>query len=377
MLISICQDVIEKGIDVNDNDHQYAIEALKMLLMAVKWNKHIVCVLDLDEKDIRNFTNILSKEEIKLLEFIHSKRQRSRDLLNKLYIYTKITFQEETKKTGNVIVYNPRTHTDFELYEETHFIVENILDAQYYSQVVCKYCSVSNRLNHISLKYYPVQGGGATISDVIRNELKLKQHFCIIVCDSDKKFEGAEEEGDTAKGVKNIFSNLKNEETDFHFDFYVMSKVREIENLIPFCVLEQYDKSKKDFISQYKNHLSFYDMKIGLDYKILFDKEIYDEWKTVFKDKINWKKIDLYKKITHSREEFNEKIKELPAWNICWGKNLLKNVLNPKLKGNKNDKQYKLYDIKCGDLTNNQQYEWDEIGKRVISWCCCFANPPR
>ena len=189
MLITICQDVIEKGINHKDDDNLYAIETLKKLLMSVKWRKHIVCVPDMDEKDIDRLAPSLTNEETKLLNFVHSKRQLSVPLINRLSIYTKITFLEYTKKTDNVIVLNPRTHTDFELYEETHFIVENILDSQFYAHVICKYFQERYKLRPdcFTLEYYPVQGGGATISDVVKNELNLKQHFCFAVCDSDKK----------------------------------------------------------------------------------------------------------------------------------------------------------------------------------------------
>lgn len=86
MLITICQDVIEKGIDLKDDDNLYAIETLKKLLMSVKWRKHIVCVPDLDENDINSLATLLTREEAKLLNFVHSKRQLSFPLINRLSI---------------------------------------------------------------------------------------------------------------------------------------------------------------------------------------------------------------------------------------------------------------------------------------------------
>ena len=101
MLITICQDVIEKGISLKDDDNLYAIEVLKKLLMSVKWRKHIVCIPNMDERDIDSLAQSLTKEESNLLKFVHKKRQDSVHLIDRLSIYTKITFLEETKKTDN------------------------------------------------------------------------------------------------------------------------------------------------------------------------------------------------------------------------------------------------------------------------------------
>lgn len=380
MLITICQDVIDKGINLKDDDNLYAIETLKKLLMSVKWRKHIVYASDMDENDIDSLALSLTKEETNLLKFVHSKRQDSFSLISHLSIYTKITFLEETKKTENVIVLNPRTHTDFELHEETHFIVENILDSQFYAHVICKYFLERYKLHpdRFTLGYYPVQGGGATISDVVKNELNLKQHFCFAVCDSDKKYEESQEEGDTAKGIRKVFSEkIANGENPFHADFYVMSKVREIENLIPFCVLDLYSNpSQKQFIACHQSHLSFFDMKVGFEYRILYDKDVYEGWKREFPNEIDWHQIDICKNEANDYDEFCDKVKRINLLVDAWGKNILKCILNPDTRIRK-DNQYKLYEISEGQLTTNQKEEWDAIGRHVFSWCCRFTNPPR
>ena len=380
MLITICQDVIEKGINLKDDDNLYAIETLKKLLMSVKWRKHIVCAPDMDENDIRKLALSLTKEETKLLTFVHSKRQDSFSLISRLSILTKITFLEETKKTENVIVLNPRTHTDFELHEETHFIVENILDSQFYAHVICKYFQERYKLRPdcFTIEYYPVQGGGATISDVVKNELNLKQHFCFAVCDSDKKYKESQEEGDTAKGIRKVFSeNITNGGNPFHAGFYVMSKVREIENLIPFCVLDLYSNpSQKQFVACHQSHLSFFDMKVGLEYRILYDKDVYEGWKRAFPNEIDWHQIDIYKNEANDYDEFCDKVKRMDLLVVAWGKNILKCILNPDTRIRK-DNQYRLYEISEGQLTTNQKEEWDAIGRHVFSWCCRFTNPPR
>ena len=284
------------------------------------------------------------------------------------------------KRQRKLIIINPRTHTDFELYEETHFIVENILDAQFYTHVICK-CFQERFKFHpdcFTFEYYPVQGGGATISDVVKNELNIKQHFCFVLCDSDKKFEGSREEGDTAKGIRKVFSeNNTYGDNPFHAGFYVMSKVREIENLIPFCVLGFYStSSQKQFISCHQNHLSFFDMKVGFEYRTLYYKKVYEGWKRVFPSEIDWHQIDIYKADANNYDEFCEKVKRMTPLVEGWGNNILKKIFNPDTKIRK-DNQYRLYTISDGQLTTNQKEEWDTIGKQVFSWCCRFTNPPR
>lgn len=383
MLIVICQDVIEKAINPKEKDNLDAIEVVKKLLLAVKWRKHIVYAPDMDEDDILQLKKTLTPEEGKLVEFIHYKRQHSRDLKSRLCVLTKVTFLEKTRKESSVIYINPKSHVDFELYEETHFIVENILDAKFYDRAICNYIMRTLKLHPdcFSLAYYPVQGGGATISDVVRHELEIAQHLCIIVSDSDRKSENSMEEGDTAKGIRTVFSDYinENEESPFHADFYIMSRVREIENLIPFCVLSLYsNKSQNSFITRYKNNLSFFDMKVGFEYRILYNREVYEGWKKVFiNDEINWHQIDLFKSEAIDYDDFKNKVNGIQKQLVEeWGKNILKHILYPNTYKRKG-KKYKMFEIKEKDLTQNQKEEWDAIGKQVFSWCCCFTSPPR
>ena len=62
MFIVICQDIIEKAIDSGSIDNKYAVEALKKILLSVKWRKHIIFAPGLKEEDIDNLENILTVE---------------------------------------------------------------------------------------------------------------------------------------------------------------------------------------------------------------------------------------------------------------------------------------------------------------------------
>ena len=381
MFIVICQDIIEKAINSDSIDNKYAIETLKKILLSVKWRKHIIFAPGLREEDIENIKNVLTAEEVKLLKYVHSKRLDSNSLMNKLSVIARITFEESTKKDDKIIYINPKNNQSFELFEETHFIVENILDSLFYRKVICNYYQRKNKIHTAcySVAFYPVQGGGATISEVLKFEIDLSQHFCFVIGDSDKKCTGYRIEGDTAKGIRSMVKEYENRkgQSPFNIDFYIMSKTREIENLITQCILDIYsNKRQRDFLNRYNNLLAFFDFKVGMEYKILYNNDVYNGWKMVFPNDINWEQIDAIKATSGTQVEFENKLKELELPKLVeeWGKNILNKVLYPTTKKQK-DSIHKLYDISEKDLTPSQKDEWENIGKDVFSWCCCFTNP--
>lgn len=383
MLIVVKQDVIEKAINSKDIDNKIAINTLKKVLLSVKWRKHIVFAPDLTEEDIQKLegNNNLTPEELELLKYVHSKRQNSYGILGKLSHYVILSFCSHTHIDNKNVFINPNSSADFELYEETHLITENILDSEFYSRAICNYFLKTNKLGAdcFYTSFYPVQGGGATIADVLNCELDMGQHFCFAIVDSDKKYADCKSEGDTAKGIRKTVKEYEknNGQKPFHIGFYVMSKVREIENLIPFCILELFsNNTQKVFLEQHSNVLSFFDMKVGLEYKILYDNDVYKGWKKAFPNEVNWAQIDTFKANSTSQKDFEEKTKNLSKLVDEWGSTILKKVLNPKVKKQK-DAIYKLFEIKEKDLTPDQKEEWDNISKYVFSWCCCFKNPPR
>ncbi len=383
MFIVVCQDIIEKAIRSDGIDKKYAVDTLKKVLLSVKWRKHIVFAPDLKEKDIECLDNLLTEEEVNLLKFVHSKRLNLNSLMNKLSILAQITFEEPTRKDVRTIYINPLNNQSFELFEETHFIVENILDSQFYSKVICNYYQRKNKLHtaYYSTAYYPVQGGGVTISDVLKFEIELNQHFCLVIGDSDKKSIGCRTEGETAKGIRSVVKEYEDRDRQkpFNVDYYIMSKTREIENLIPLCILDIFsNKRQRDFLNRHNDNLAYFDFKVGMEYKILYDNDVYNGWKTVFPDIIRWEQIDELKANTESQAEFENRLREqeLPKLIDEWGKNILSKVLYPPTKKQK-EAIYKLYEIDEKDLTPRQKDEWDIIGRNVFSWCCCFTNPPR
>lgn len=384
MFIIICQDIIEKALDSNDIDHLIAVDTLRKILLCVKWRKHIVFAPDLEEEDILKFDGILTREELRLLNHVYSRRQNSNSLKDKLSIIVQITFKKDTKQDSQIIYLNPKTNKDFELYEETHFIVENILDSEFYKRVICNYFQRKNlvRSDFFDTTFYPVQGGGITVSDVLSFEITLGQHFCFVISDSDRKYGGTQMkgEGETAKGIRTVVEQSKkvnNNHMPFHINYYIMSRVREIENLIPLGIIALYsNKQQKQFLEEQKNCLAFFDMKVGMEYKILFNDEIYSWWRTMLPDEIDWNQIDRLKDSSSTQIEFEAKVKGIQKFVEGWGNSILKKILYPTTKKNR-DSLYKLFEIKDGDLTENQKEEWNSIGKHVFSWCCCFTNPPR
>lgn len=380
MFIVICQDVIEKSINSSSTDNSYAVDALKKVLLSVKWCKHVVFAPKLREEDISRLENILTKEEVSLLAFVHSKRLDLNSLMNRLSIIAYITFKAIEKKDNRIIVINPKHYKSFELYEETHFIVENILDSVFYKNVVCKYYQKINKLppQCYSVEFYPVQGGGSTISEVLKYEIDKMQHFCLVIVDSDKKSINDRKEGDTAKGIRSVVLSYKKKtnQLPFNVDYYIMSKTREIENLIPKCILDIFsNKSQREFLEKHNKSLAFFDFKLGMEYKMLYNNDVRRIWKIEFPDDIEWEQIDAFKAASKDQVDFEAKLKEQKLSIIFegWGKNILNTVLNP-VKKKHQDLIYKLYEINETELTQYQKYEWENIGKNVFSWCCCFRK---
>ena len=95
-------------------------------------------------------------------------------------------------------------------------------------------------------------GGGVTIEKVLHGEIKREQHFCLALADSDKKWDGDTNVGDTAQKMLDLMKN----ENPFNCKLYVMSKVREIENLIPRKFVEKFG-DKTGFIDIFNYKIGF------------------------------------------------------------------------------------------------------------------------
>lgn len=348
MFIEITSDVVDKA-EAGDKE---CIEALEKLAIAYRYGKHVVCYNLKDKQKISKMKSLqpntrdIYKKIGERLQDYHS--------LGRLLVYkTFLTTKKISSKVGDIIYVNPQINGTFELYEESHLLAENLIDIDFFNFCVAYHKKKNPALN-FNTCYFPLMGGGMTTDKVYEKEISLKQHFCLAILDSDKKYDGCNV-GSTAS---NFCMSTKSYDP-FNCTFYIMKKVREVENLIPFSILSKcgIKEIKRVFdansvLKDTKNvDFSLFDMKKGLEgYKM--DVDEYNYWST---------NLAIYpvlkSKLTKS------KVKKSPKIISGFGRDILKKLMScAKIKQSLTDGSF--------SLTVNQEVEWTAIGKIIFEWCC-------
>ncbi len=281
-------------------------------------------------------------------------------LLGTVWTKAIITFKEETRRDNNLIYIKPSLTKPFP-FLMTALLTENITDKQFFKYIADWY------LNKLNLKYTvscslgsDPAGGGTTMIDAYTQyaENENEKRFCLCIADSDIKADVSkllenklitESEkpnyGDTYKDVL----NYECENNPFNCTCYCFENVMEVENLIPFYIIEK-ESNYKNQVASIKSanipDLSYFDYKEGLS------EEKIDRSKPYIK--AYWKKIIF-------------KNRAIPPKVEGFGSSLLKIILE------KYDKD--LSNIDDNMLTPAQLKEYEEIGKRVCSWCCTMSVP--
>lgn len=350
MFIEIADDVIDRaeGRDTN------AIEVLRKLALAIRYGKHLVYV------NHRNLDRIFRIDTLSTFDksaygVVKKNFSSLGGLKEWLKCQTIITYARKTgmeKSTLNSITYiyiNPSDNPDFEYYEETHLLVENLQDADFYEYVV-KYFQRKNKPRNTDYVFYALMGGGSTATKVVEYENKLKQHFLLAIVDSDKKYINQIGVGDTARDV--LASCRK---TEFNSYCYVMKDVAEIENLIPYnWILNNPISKSAEIVNKNLNFdMSFFDMKKGLRIKVLRDDAVLKYWKGMFFSLLPSSVWD----------DIGQKCDEDVVLG-GFGENIMKHIL----------KSAAIYGCDDVDLTVSQENEWERIGELILTWSCCFSK---
>ena len=349
MLIEICEDIIAEVEKGNEN----AISTLEKIGLAYKYGKHIV-FLKVKLCDRISKCSYVSNYVKNLFQKIKKDNLAKGSIRQSVTFFAQVTFKESTQRRDNCIIINPKDNYSFEFYEETHFLVENLLDVEFYQHCLDYY----KRNNKIEMEYsyYPLLGGGSTITKVYQLEIDLKQHFCLAIVDSDKKCP-KDSKGDTAKSLL-----AADKKEPFNSKCYVMEEVMEIENLLPKSVVKEY----KNEINSLQFNLSFFDYKKGLCKEKLLNSNLLSYWQEQLNGKGYDEDLEEIKKDVTSlkKDEFTIKYKD---------KKLIEgfgeNVLNHCLENYNNN----LKNIGNVDLTSEQSKEWTKIGKLFFEWTCALS----
>lgn len=360
MLIEIGEDIVAKA----ETGDAVALEVLQQLAIAYKYGKHLIFI------PISLLVRIcsisyLNKNVISIYKRLRNKASEL-GVLKQAISYSAIVTTIDPNNQNQLWVH-PARHVAIELYEETHLLVENLLDSDFY-KYVSTYYQNNHKLNKCHICFFPLQGGGTTIKNVYEKEIDLGQHLCLAIMDSDKNYPN-DQYGSTSGELK----QMHEEKEPFNCNYYRMKKVCEIENLIPLSIVQTYQKNDKKNIFQLspKLALSFFDMKKGLRFCSIKNEAMYNYWESIFSDHEELK--DKLKKchqecLVEHKYEVSKDIKNTcpKSSNILdgFGSDLLKDLLHDVASIGK------LKKVKPYELTEDQREEWENIGKLVFEWCC-------
>ena len=262
---------------------------------------------------------------------------------------------EDGKQYGQVAY---TVFEDSKAMQECNLISEDFNDCQFYRQVL-EYYRKQNSIK-ISCRFYDVSGAGDRTIENVRNCVCTNKQVSICIVDTDKKY--PEQELNKKKPCYKCQRIGRGVPTYC----FVPLDVQEIENLVPFNVLDHLawnDASRvnKDAFSYLlNNHLTeyivpYFDIKKG----IVKD----DLLKTDEKYK-RFAKICYNLKPSHdAKDDFDDYVNGLEEKGVVY-EHLLVGLLNRYLEYVKSAPLFKI------ELLEYQKHEWEKIGKAMLNMGC-------
>lgn len=372
MLIEINEDIIDAAIEKKDYEINDALDLLLMMAYCCRHGKHIVRVpcLRTNIPKMKSLIGLIGLSNARALNSLNNKVSCAKPLFDNLSVKAIISYNNPIKTTDNescrIIWINPLEHTSFEPWIETHVLTENLIDSEFFSYIIRYFLKIKN-LRGAKYNFYPLMGGGDTMRKVLENEILISRHFCLTLADSDKLYPN-DVIGSTANKVKELM-----EQNPFNCGFYVMSNVREIENLIPKKIVVKLCMGKD--VSIFDKDPSFFDMKLGLCLVDLYRDEVCSYWKDLLQNNVLFQERDGIKARCNEKKQYDVAIKGKGHLLPGFGSDILALALNKSDKQKKKlDSKNDLYSITKRDLNTFQQREWEAIGKEMFSWTCCLKG---
>ena len=372
MLIEINEDIIDTAIEKKDYKINDGLDLLLMMAYCCRRRKHIVYVpcLRTNTTKMNSLIGLIGLSNARVLNSFNNKVSGAKKLFDNLSVKAIISYNNPIKTTDNescrIIWINPIEHTEFEPWIETYVLTENLIDSEFFSYLIKYFLRIKN-LRDAKYNFYPLMGGGDTMRKVLENEILISRHFCLTLADSDKLYPN-DVIGSTADKVKEFM-----EQNPFNCGFYVMSNVREIENLIPKKIVVKLCMGKD--VSIFDKDPSFFDMKSGLCFVDLYRDEVCSYWKDLLQNNKLFQERDDIKARCNEKKQYDAEIKGKGHLLSGFGSNILALALNKTDKQKKKlDSKKDLYSITKKDLNTFQQREWEAIGKEMFSWTCCLKG---
>ena len=372
MYIEICKDIVEDAITRSGLEVNNSLDLLQLFAIFSSKGNHIISVPCLWNnasltKELSRVMGISSTNKLKRSEMVFYMLQ---SIKPRLSAYCLVTYTDSNKQDDRAIVYNPTRMKVFEPYLRTKLVTENLLDAVFFNYVA-RYYLRKTHFTGVTIRFEATPGGGSTTCDVVKHEILDKRRFCLVIVDSDKKYPDQANYGDTAGKIVSVI-DLHPSEVCKH---YVMEKVMEVENLIPHRIVKVYasDKTDSDVMDR---DVTYYDMKVGLTLKGLYDDKVFDYQNSVFPELDYSQRVEA-KSHSNCRKEYEQYIDNHQLNNELkhgFGSDLLKNVTcacdeignvrYPELSEEMMNK------IRPEDLTAEQAEEWEHIGEFMFTWTC-------
>lgn len=381
MYFKITQDIVSKAI----KEDQICSGILDVLSWAILQHKHVVfgdaaILREIVTRQNKNWTGF---------EYVYNEYSTIGAVVATIDWHVEFVLDKTSyKDTQHKVVYiSVQDVSKFEICKETHFLCENIKDIDFYKYILKYY----QRLHKCpcGINYYPILGGGGSTFSVYENEIKEKKAFVLCVTDGDQKYKNGSL-GDTWNNVKRVEDRYN----AFNSYCYHLSKVSEVENLIPISIYKQYvtvinDQEQKEKVDRIvdlshicADKMAYFDFKSGITLHLLQDKNPNNNWKEVVKSLIP----DIDDKIKSNEEKCKEidtafqtiglencsklrgailKDMEKSVAFICGlGERILDNILNRCSNDLDSITEDLLYDF--------QKVEFETVGYLIHNWACCL-----
>lgn len=318
-----------------------------------------------------SLSELITVGNVSALCFAEERHPHDVGRLNRdMKVKTVITYKREKVEPGKMVL-NPLHEPNFQPYTELFFLVENLLDADFY-HIVLRLYREENGFAPYCCTVYPLMGGGVTTAKVMENEVALRQHYCLAIADSDK-ISPQGKKGDTVKDLMTAVAT-----SPFNCEVYGLEDVAEIENLIPQRVVRHLYPLQAGVIDIFAKDPSFFDMKCGLELKVLVRDKDCDYWRRLLPEKqADFDQRDALKAAHPGRQNLenaltaaNHKILE------GFGTNLMKRVMNAdrdaptEIQQENIEANHLLNQTEMADLNASQQREWMNVGEKIFNWAC-------
>lgn len=343
MLIEITEDVAN-AIKANSA----VAEVLRDLAYAGKKGVHYIVATKKVYEIIKG--SALDDNTKRIYKSLSDTNIKGTEIEPKISFRVVLSLTENTHKSAGKIVMNISDCLNFNFCDETRLLCENLSDCKFFAHVLDFY-KVNNKLGKRMVnEYEPMLGGGATLANVFEMIAKRQKQFCLTIADSDKYCPSQANNGKTAKDVEDKYLELGK---PFNVYLYVLQKVCEIENLIPYSIVSLCDKTQRDFC------LYYFDMKKGLSCCTIKNyPEASNYWDGLLKGNRDYK--SKMKKAKNCRKSCKNK-----GTNRCHfvivkgcGSDILDRALTAKV------------DWAAHKPTGDQYDEWMAIGKLICEWTC-------